>query len=108
MDAVTNAAQVLIIVVDIPHCRADAAAAGAVAALASMLKPASEDAVSQTEEVAAILLSKLVLEPDTHTGIAKAGAIPTLVSRLTHGLLLSTNSCCQSRCLVRRDRTRSI
>lgn len=79
MEAVNTAGQVLIILVDIPHCRADAAAAGAVAAVAVLLKPASEDEVAATEEVAAILLSKLVLEPDTHAAISKAGAIPTLV-----------------------------
>ena len=51
MEAVNTAAQLLIILVDIPHCRADAAAAGAVAALATLLKPVAEDAVSATEEV---------------------------------------------------------
>ena len=79
MEAVNTAAQLLIILVDIPHCRADAAAAGAVAALATLLKPVADDAVSATEEVAAILMSKLVLEPETHFGIARSGAIPILV-----------------------------
>ena len=79
-EAIATAAQVLIILVDIPHCRVDAVAAGAVAAVATLLRPASEDEVATTEEVAAILLSKLVLEPETHAGISKANTIPTLVS----------------------------
>ena len=128
MEAVNTAAQLLIILVDIPHCRADAAAAGAVAALATLLKPVAEDAVSATEEVpsitcsatcpcehwrahrdmfeslasrnyvhieldpvwpvrqvAAILMSKLVLEPETHSGISRAGAIPSLVRSCNAG-----------------------
>jgi len=57
VEAVNTAAQLLIILVDIPHCRADAAAAGAVAALATLLKPVAEDAVSATEEVPSITCS---------------------------------------------------
>ena len=75
----TTAAQVLIALVDTPHFRADAVAAGAVAAVALLLKPTSDDEVATTEEVAAILLSKLVLEPDTHVAIAKGSTITTLV-----------------------------
>ena len=57
MEAVNTAAQLLVILVDIPHCRADAAAAGAVAALATLLKPVAEDAVSATEEVPSVTSS---------------------------------------------------
>ena len=39
-------------------------------------------AVSPARQVAAILMSKLVLEPETHSGIARAGAIPSLVCNL--------------------------
>ena len=35
-------------------------------------------------QVAAILMSKLVLEPETHFGIARAGAIPSLVCCCTY------------------------
>ena len=88
VEAANTAGQVLIILADIPHCRADAAAAGAVATVAVLLKPASEDEVAASEEIAAILLSKLVLEPDSHAAIAKAGAIPSLVI-LAHALIAS-------------------
>jgi len=40
-------------------------------------------------QVAAILMSKLVLEPETHFGISRAGAIPSLV-RICRTLSRST------------------
>jgi hypothetical protein len=41
-----------------------------------LLGPSSDEGVTPTEELAAILLSKLALEPEAHAHIARAGAIP--------------------------------
>ncbi len=43
---------------------------------ASHLIQAADEGVTPTEELAAILLSKLALEPESHAQIARAGAIP--------------------------------
>lgn len=41
-----------------------------------LLGPAADEGVAPSEELAAILLSKLALEPDSHVQIARSGAIP--------------------------------
>ena len=41
-----------------------------------LLGPSSDEGVTPTEELAAILLSKLALEPEAHAHIARASAIP--------------------------------
>lgn len=40
-----------------------------------LLGPAADEGVTPTEELAAILLSKLALEPESHAQIARSGAI---------------------------------
>ena len=47
-DAVATAAQTLIILVDIPHTRMDALAAGAIVHLTKMLGPSADDGVTLT------------------------------------------------------------
>mmetsp|Transcript_18613 Transcript_18613/g.56177 ORF Transcript_18613/g.56177 Transcript_18613/m.56177 type:complete len:1043 (+) Transcript_18613:379-3507(+) len=77
-DAVLTSVQTLIILVDIPHTRQDALVAGVVPHVTRLLGPSSDDTVTATEELAAVLLSKLALEPQSHPQIAAAAAIPVL------------------------------
>ena len=97
-EAVSTAAQTLVILVDIPHTRQDALAAGAVPLVTRLLGPAADDTVSANEELAAVLLSKLALEPEAHSQIAAAAAIPVRPGGGGGPLA----SCCHAGRLLRR------
>lgn len=49
---------------------------------------AADEGVTPTEELAAILLSKLALEPESHAQIARAGAIPVSRNGSSEGGLM--------------------
>lgn len=77
-EAIASAARTLIILADIPHTRQDALAAGAITAVMRVLAPCFDDVVNDNVELAAVLLSKYAVEPEAHSQIAAAGAIPIL------------------------------
>lgn len=56
--------------------RQDALAAGVVNAVVQVLARTSEDTLSENQELAAVILSRYALEPESHGLIANAGAIP--------------------------------
>lgn len=86
---VYTASQSLTILMDTPHMRQDALAAGAVHAVVQVLACASEDIVTDNQEMAAVILSKYALEPEAHGLIATAGAVPVRIQTLR-----STAGCC--------------
>lgn len=63
-----------------------------------LLGPSSDEGVTPTEELAAILLSKLALEPEAHAHIARASAIPVSTPACSETCLRSAHCSDSAHC----------